>query len=64
MSKHRVRRLLVGAGVTLTMLSYAGVGSASAAAPPGTNPAAGRSGGLRLALQRAGERWAGAPERL
>ena len=39
MSKHRVRRLLVGAGVTLTMLSYAGVGTASAA-PPGTNSAA------------------------
>ena len=40
MSKHRSRRLLVGAAVTLTMLSYVGVGSASAAAPPGTNPAA------------------------
>ena len=40
MSKHRARRLLVGAAVTLTMLSYAGVGSASAAAPPGTNTAA------------------------
>src|SRR6478735_9272655 len=39
MSKHSIRRLLVGAGVTLTLLSYAGVGSASAAAPPGTHPA-------------------------
>ena len=39
MSTHRVRRLLVGAGVTFTMLAYAGVGSASAA-PPGTNTAA------------------------
>jgi subtilisin family serine protease len=39
MSKRRMRRLLVGAGVTLTMLSYVGVGSASAA-PPGTNTAA------------------------
>src|SRR5262245_66309534 len=39
MSKVRARRLLVGAGVTLTMLSYALVGNASAA-PPGTNSAA------------------------
>ena len=39
MSKHRARRLLVGAAVTLTMVSYQ-VGSASAAAPPGTNSAA------------------------
>ncbi len=40
MSKPRARRLLVGAAVTFTMLSYAGVGSASAAAPPGTKSAA------------------------
>jgi lantibiotic leader peptide-processing serine protease len=38
MSKHRVRRLFVSAGVAVTMLLYAGAGSASAA-PPGTNPA-------------------------
>ena len=40
MSKLSARRLLVGAGAALIMVSYVGVGSASAAAPPGTNPAA------------------------
>jgi subtilisin family serine protease len=39
-SKLRARRLLVGAGASLIMLSYVGVGSASAAAPPGTHDAA------------------------
>jgi lantibiotic leader peptide-processing serine protease len=39
MSKHNVRRLLIGAGVTMTMLSCALVGNASAA-PPGTGSAA------------------------
>ena len=39
MSKLRARRLLVGAGAGLVMLSYVGVGSASAA-PPGTHDAA------------------------
>jgi subtilisin family serine protease len=39
MSKCTTRRLLVGAGVTLAMLSYQ-VGSAAAAPPPGTKTAA------------------------
>ena len=39
MSKRRSRRMLAGAAVTLLMLSYVGVGTASAA-PPGTHSAA------------------------
>ena len=63
MPNHRVRRLLVGAGVTLTMLSYAGVGSASAGTA-GDELLVGRSGGLRLAVRRAGERRPGTPKRV